>query len=655
MLTINYDPMLISPLRAYAQVKLDIAYILEMFSLMDGVVYSIATCEPSHSDVPMTVGLGLNDNQSVEIERFFGNRVYQVGTTAETLLTKVDVEAAQYKKECDAVAPNTNIYTFLRSHFQGQVTSAGYPQFFVVLGRRSMKDHPNIFNPISHYEKYFTDHNKRPYLQVQTVFKGRHTSSYQRESTAHNRAENDVQILAHIFKNVTKSEHSNLIGCFPIFTQSIPERVSILMQTLNQRFGFQIVVDAPHTEPLRQIVIGGGRAPPPSTLPIIPASESKFHGCLIIICQYMRKHMIYIDITTAIFYHRVSGSNQTYKYWNDGTPKTFLEGLLAESPREADVIRSNYKFIIESIHPQQKFFDAIEMNYKWIEYGDFCLNLSSGITTPKDGRYACFRCFPDVKLGDGSWTAETVPKLWFGLLYALGAVEYDPGKPGTTYLRAKGDLLNILYEVLVPRYTKRRNLSFADASIFRVLLGPLIGLYDKTAAFDASNPFDKTLYDAAQVAVFDKFQPSARFGIKQIYDATVNPNESGTRSILVDNFDKTLGYPEWAMKEESISAYYMSAFKQVFISEDAAKPEFRRHFAQFANFVLVESGQIVRHLAINYFLSMGGIYHIEEPSQIDMYSRSERAAEFMTQSSIPQQRPISVEDIFPSIPARIEK
>ena len=654
LVTFVYRPAIISIMNAWKQVNTDIDSIFASLSKFPGFYYAVSSVEPHLGEVPVQT-IYLNDNRDVEIQRFFESRAYVPSMSAGEICEKAVQDCTFYTQQCKSLQHNVDIYNFMFQYFgfRSAAPIAGYPHINIAV---SLKHNPTRLPTHSEVEAFIS--RTLPAYIGPRENKGRSSSKFSRESTVQTKSINDPAILQYIIKNGSRLTHQILIGSSGIRLHNAPPEIVSIFASLNMKG--VIHMDVPELTQLTtehvQVEIGEGKAPPTS-FPISLPVGSKINMCRMMILNYMRKHHMYIDASTGKIYKLVVGSSQTYTPF--GTKESLIEHVGVSNLEYSDLIRQNEKQIFKDFHPGQLFYDSIRMTFKWVEYTDFCLNLSSGITTPKDGRYPCFRFFSNVRLGQKTWTRETVPTYWFWLLYNLGIVQYSQKAVDPSTLEPTSDLLTTLYEILVPRYTRRKNISFSDTAIFDALLAPIKYMYEGISGeysnlitrFTPEHPFVQESFDASQVVIFERFSPSKQFGIPEILKVTADVNNAGTRSILLEDVSTGLATPQWAMKGSGddftyVSPQFQSSFKTFHISESAS-PEFRRGLSKFSYGVLQETGLVIYHLSILYFASTGGIFHLTNPTEIDRYARWERAAEYITgqTSKAPEIRSTGTEEV----------
>ena len=632
-----YNPTTISPIRAWFQALKDMSSIVTQLKTFPQFVYAVGSIEP-HLGV-MSSGMHIGDH-SVEMERFMGARLYQPGYSAAEILDSTTDAISKYNAECNTrtVMTPKQVYDFLLPHVinNEKPSSVGYPKIMIAVGVTHepglSQKFPNSFILECHAQKSLPTH-----ISVYQP-RGRTTTKYSTSSDLGNRHINDPKILYYIMKNMHREQHRGLIGECPIRIYNYETELNAILYLLGDKYS----VDFGSRAQFEHVVVGDGRAPPLTS--VLPQVGDRYNQCRVLILMFMRQHKIYIDVNTLRVYHLDPGSNQTYYYWYQGTLDKLFDDVSFAHGNYADTLARYRKRLISEITQNQTFYDSIVMTYKWIEYGDFCLNLSSGITTPKDGRYACFKYYPNVKLKDATWTRDSVPPIWFYLLFTLGLVEYSKTDTNPYKIIPKGDLLYVLYEILVPRYTQRRNISLSTTDIFNAILAPIRYVYQPitaefaspVACFSPTRPFNLEDFNAAQVAFFEEFVPTRSIPQDKLLTITNGVTPVGTRSILIDNFDSRVPYPTWAVEGDQqfqhVSAGYKRSFKSVHIAE-VYSPELRRDIGKYSCELLREAGSVVYHLAVLYFERGGGLLHIVDPSEVDKYDKWERAAEFIARET----------------------
>lgn len=637
LLTFVCDPHRVSYLDAWAKAADDLDYINGILSQHPSYLYSIGVIEPhinAAKTPPRYDGIFPNtENPQVEIERFF-TELYppQPGQAAKDALLKVYDEIQKYST---GLPPGSNPYEVLYQHYPStqRNTHFGYPKYYIVLCTLADKVVTSRFLKAEDFETFATQHPQLPPHLVRKNKNGRFAQSYLKESNMENRHVNDSKILLFAIKNAIHLHHDNLIGRLSTKLYNVPVEIVSIFKALYLKHGIEVDYGNSDKEiEYKKIIIGAGVAPNDEYMPHL-APLSKTHNCILVILNFMRKYRIFFREDTSIFYKHTVGSHQTYHKYGD--INTLLNAITSEYPDNIELMKQNSAYIKTCSKNKNSFFDTIIMSYKWIEYSTFCINLTAGIITPKDGRYSCFAYFPTVNYSDELWRCDSFPQTWLKLLMDVKLAGYDYDNVGRLKIIQPG-VLHRLYELIVPRTeTSMKNLSVNDEKVFGLLLTPFINLYTDVVKYDNLSNYDKDTVEDSQLTIIINPKLTRKFGIDKLCSSATT--KTGTRIVTVDTI--TLShYPSWAytstafnsisVEDQRLHGNFIDVFDRLVVPDTLLND---MPVLEIQTDMEPETGSIILHLAQSYFMPFGGLKCFNTPEDIDRNIMDERATQYILQ------------------------
>lgn len=234
--------------------------------------------------------------------------------------------------------------------------------------------------------------------------------------------------------------------------------------------GVSSLISEAVTVPIRQVVHGDGEAVP-GTITDKPIAEDDFDEMINYVNYIMERDNL--ALSNGVIFKKTPSSKYTWEFWGDAD-KLFYH---CSTRDKAKLMKKEKSGFYTFVAPNQQIFPEVVIDFSWVEFQDFFLNLPTGtIVRGEQYKFPSFSfigniCFDDIASIRGG---ELQPSRWNKILLNSKFIR-SSGK-----LTPKGkELFRYLYQLLLRKRHKEKSLALYGEpnSCKSSLIAPLLDLY----------------------------------------------------------------------------------------------------------------------------------------------------------------------------------
>lgn len=508
LMTITYDPSLISPIRAWSDVMDHSGKILEILSQNSS--HCICTIEPHTGDdlflsIPTSINSKNHKSRRVEIERsllseYGGQEINRV-LPASCILKYIEeqIEKGYNKINTSHVSGNKHGYPHLHIAIYFETSNIMFKSFEELLVERLEKTILDVIN-------IHTSSNKRRKFDTIT-YRGNHI-------------DNDVKILGYIFKNVSRGSHEKLLDCKSfVFSEGVP---TVLRNYISCHFK-----SSGGRKCMRNDVLNLDNGIVDKVgVTIEPKNSDVFNSYIYHINEYLRTNNMRINTFTPelSIYKKVEGTN-TYEF--EESFSGFINRLEIIIPHHRGYLPLSR--ISNFITSNCNLFRTIYLTFTYVEFEDCIFSIERRQKYEKKELIYSFKYFP-YPIGSFKNKSQKYLKM----------IDIFCKSSDNLYEIHLSNVISAIYHVISPGYSKLP-IALCDSFAVEKMMNPILNLLwpvSQVENVSTEKDYDQKMSGKKSIVNFNKMFVSQieTFNLCKLF-ASFEKSGQGirTRFIFVDD------------------------------------------------------------------------------------------------------------------------